>query len=112
MEKLKKVILVLGPIALIAGVWWTIASNKPPIPDSVKFVNVITGERVTISRSRITDIPMKSDDGKPALYPIYEASPGKYKIDEHFAGTLGAAIRSKQLDSASLKIDPRSLEVP
>lgn len=112
MEKLKKAILVLGPIALIAGVWWTLANNKSPVPESVKFVNVVTGERVTISRSKVTDVPMPGDDGKPVLYPIYEASPGNWKIDSFFAPKLSDSIKKKVLDPASMKINPKSLEVP
>jgi len=112
MEKLKKAILVLGPIALIAGVWWTISSNKPPIPDSIKFVNVLTGERTSFARSKVTSIPMQDDDGTPSLYPIYEVSPGKWKIDSFFAGAFADAVRSKKLDAANLKVNPQSLEVP
>jgi hypothetical protein len=78
----------------------------------VKFVNVLTGEVTTLSRSKIKGVPMTDDDGKPSLYPVYEASPGKYKIDSFFSGELQKAIREKKLEASALKIDPKSLEVP
>lgn len=111
MEKFKKVILVLGPIVLIVGLYFTFAGNKSPVPGTVEMVNVVTGEIERVAQSKLGMIPAVDSDGRPSLYPMSRTDDGKMVVSERFRGDLTYRIKSNELKQADIKIDMATFEV-
>lgn len=105
MKYVKGVILALGPIVLIAGIWWWIKSNPNPVPNSITFANVVTGETVVIPTSDVDAVPMKTRDGRALLWPVFKGEDGGWVLDGTFKGALYEALKNKQIDETQLKVD-------
>ncbi len=112
MEKFKKVILVLGPIVLIVGLYFTFAGQKNPIPGTIELVNVVTGQVESVAQSRLGMIPALDASGKPVLYPIAKEADGKRVLGERYRPDLLSRIKSKELKQEEIKIDLKTFIVP
>ncbi len=111
MKKLKPVILVLGPIVLAVGVWWTFFRGAPGVLNTIQFVNVVTGELKGVDRNSYTDIPLKDEAGKPVWFPVAKMPDGSYMFDGHYMSPLRKAIDEQQIDAKQLRVDLKTMVV-
>lgn len=114
MKGLKVAILVLAPIVLIAGLWFTFF-NGPPEPgvSSIEFVNIMTGDLVTKPVSKISGYPELTDDPspKPYLYPVERDTDKQLIIPQRFRGILKDQIKNKVVDAAAVRVDMDTFHV-
>lgn len=104
----KYAIIGLAPLVLIIGVWSSLNSGGGKFPDSYMFVDIQTGELVTLRRSEIKSIPEKnSRDGTFTLFPVSLNPEGKYQIEERYQEGLRSLAETQDL-----KIDTETFEVP
>ncbi|MBN8643930.1 MAG: hypothetical protein J0L61_01645 [Planctomycetes bacterium] len=106
MQKFKKIILILGPLVLVASLAWAWFSGpKSPMADSLEFVNVVTGERTTYSLSKVYAIPMLTGDMKPFLFPIETNEQGQVILRERYRPALSDLIKKNRIPKDGLKVD-------
>jgi len=106
MQKLKKVILIVGPIVLIIGLYFYMASNRSPVPSTVTLVNVLTGRLENVAQSKLASIPaMDSASGRAVLYPVDTDPAGVKTLGERYRPDLLARLQSKDLKREEIKID-------
>lgn len=111
MQKLKKVILVLGPIVLAVGLYFTFAGDKSPVPGTVELVNVLTGEIERVAQSKLGMIPAVDSAGRPSLYPMTRTDDGKIVVSERFRDDLKYRVKSNTFKQADIKIDMTTFAV-
>jgi hypothetical protein len=112
MEKFKKVILVLGPIVLLVGLYITFSGPKSPVPGTVELVNVFTGKIESIAQSELTMIPATDSDGRLSLYPIVRTEDGKRVIGERYRSDLTYRLSKNEFKKEDVKIDLTTFTVP
>ena len=66
-QGLKYAILAIGPIALVAGIIFSMRGG-PQLADTVTFVNIYTGETQRVSMSDAPIEPQFDDQGRPASF--------------------------------------------
>lgn len=112
MQKLKKVILVLGPIVLAVGLYFTFAGEGSPVPGTVYLVNVTTGKLETIAQSKLGIIPAPDSSGRSVLYPVdKDPATGAMSLGERYRSDLLARMKSKELKAEDVKIDLKTFAV-
>lgn len=80
MKALRLVVLVLGPIALVAGVYATFFRSKAPVASSVYVCDVLSGETRRLSLRTVKVFPAPNKDGALSLYPVNRDEDGGYSI--------------------------------
>lgn len=105
MNWLKYAAIVVAPLVLIWGVWSFIGSNQNPIPGSLMYVDVMSGEVVYLTTGKIKTIPARNSKGERVLLPA-EKREGKIYIMERYKDSL-----EDFKNDARLKVDPATLEV-
>lgn len=113
MKALKPIILIIAPIVLCVGIYMSFFSGpKNPGINTVEFVNVMTGELVSKSSTKVSGYPdLTDDDNKPYLYPTGKDSEGQTVVHERFRGILKEAVKRKELNEAQLKIDMSTFRI-
>lgn len=112
MEKFKKVILVLGPIALAIGLYVTFSGPKSPVPGTVELVNVFTGKVESVAQSKLGMIPAADSDGRLSLYPIRLTEDGTRVIGERYRSDLTYRLNKNEFKKEDIKIDLTTFAVP
>jgi len=112
MDKLKKVILVLGPIVLIVGLYMTFSGPKTAVPGTVELVNVFTGKVESVAQSKLGMIPAADSEGRLSLYPIVRMDDGKRVIGERYRSDLTYRLSKKEFKREDIKIDLTTFAVP
>jgi hypothetical protein len=112
MEKFKKVILVLGPIVLVVGLYITFSGPKSAVPGTVELVNVFTGKIESVAQSKLGMIPAADSDGRLSLYPIHQTDDGKRVISERYRSDLTYRLSKKEFTKEDIKIDLTTFAVP
>lgn len=107
---MKYAVLALGPIVLAVGLWWSFRDTSP-ISSRHAFVNVLTGEVVEKRKGSYGVIPLRDDEGRPALWPAFRNDEGVWEIGEPFRPGLVSRIRSGALPEAEVLVDPTTFAV-
>lgn len=102
---LKYAALVIAPVVLIWGIWAFVSANRAPLPDTLLYVDVMTGETVNLDRDRIKTIPAKNSRGERVLLPA-ERRDGKVYVIERYKESL-----EDMKEDGRFKVDMSTLEV-
>lgn len=106
MKWLKIAAIAIAPLILIWGVWSFMKNNNSVLPNSSKWVDVSTGEIITLSRNKVFSIPAKNDrDGKRTLFPLEKTETGEMTIPDRYRQYL------KDIPEIDSKIDPNTFQV-
>ncbi len=105
MNWLKYAAISIAPLVLIWGVWSFLSSNKSPLPGSLPYVDVMSGEVVYLGLNKVKSIPAKNTDGERVLLPAEERD-GKVFVQDRYK----AALETLKTDSR-FKVDIATLEV-
>lgn len=105
MNWLKYAAISIAPLVLIWGVWSFLSSNQSPIPGSLEYVDVMSGEVVSLASNKIKTIPARNSAGERVLLPA-ERRDGKVFIQDRYK----EALETMKADSR-FKVDIATLEV-
>ena len=102
----KKIGVVIGLFVVAAGIWYFVVRQPAPLSDSIAFVDVATGKKYNISRSKLSSIfPMANpESGTHTLLPIEERD-GKTLVLARYREFL------TQVDKENRYVDTKTLEV-
>lgn len=109
---LKYALLVLGPIVLVGGIVMSLSGKGSPVPSDYVFVDVTTGEIVTLKKGNFASFPVKNKEGKRALFPVTKEADGGYVVTERYRSALNDMTQSGALDKAQLKVDLQTYRIP
>jgi hypothetical protein len=106
----KKLILAAVILLVAGGVYWFVGRSKPPLPDSVKFVCVSTGEIFSMSQKELPGaLPARNPKtGERTLIPVTKAPDGKLVASRRYAHEL---LRNPELARVNKYVDPETLQV-
>lgn len=107
--KQKKLIIAVVLLVAAAGVYLFFGRTKSSLPDSVKYVCVVTGNTFDISRDNLpASLPAKNPKtGEMTLLPVREKD-GKLYADVRYARE---ALRDGPLAKVNKYVDPQTFEV-
>lgn len=82
--------MVIGPLVLIAGLWFYFGRSENPVAGRLTFFDVVTGERFTTSRTdrRVRIVPAPNEAGERTIFPISRDQQGEWIIDPHYHDAL------------------------
>lgn len=108
MKWAKYALIAVAPIILAVGVWSALrGGSATDIPDSVTFVDVSTGDLVTMKRGSFISVPAMNDrDKKFTLYIVNKDESGAWVVNENLREQLLALPESERS-----KIDPQTFRV-
>lgn len=100
------VVLLLGA----AGVWWYYNAGQSGIPDSIRYVDIATGEFVWIRRSQTPSVlPGKNPrSGEHTLLPVTTGEDGHLYVSERHGR---ACLRDPEVAKLNKHVDPTTLEL-
>jgi hypothetical protein len=106
----KKLILVAGLLAVAGGTYWFFNRSAAPLPNSVKFVCVATGEVFSISQKNLPSIlPARNPKtGEMTLLPVTQRADGKLVVPDRAAYDLH---QDSDLARVNKYVDTKTLEV-
>lgn len=107
-KAVRNTLLVLAPVALIAGVWWTFYRSDDPIPNQSQFVDITTGQLFTLDPRKLLLIPAQNADGRFVLYPVERGEDGSLAVPGRYLSTVELQLQNKELKEDELKIDRQS----
>ena len=110
MSKKMGILAAIG-IVLVAVAAWYFWPSSSPIPSDRQFVNVLTGQVVTLRKDKIISIPEVDNDGRRVLYPITRNDDGATVIDPRFQQHLRNQIGNGAIQESELRIDPQSFVI-
>jgi hypothetical protein len=105
MNWLKYACIAIAPLVLIWGVWSFLSRNQNPLPNSLLYVDVMSGETVYLGTNKIKTIPAKNSAGERVLLPA-EKRDGKVFVQDRYKESLEA-----MKGDARFKVDLATLEV-
>ena len=105
MNWVKYAAISIAPLVLIWGVWSFLSSNQSPIPGSLEYVDVMSGEVVSLSSNKIKTIPARNSAGERVLLPV-ERRDGKIFVQDRYKEALDAMKADSRF-----KVDIATLEV-
>lgn len=105
MNWVKYAAISIAPLVLIWGIWSFFSSNQNPIPGSLEYVDVMSGELVSLDSNKIKTIPARNSAGERVLLPA-ERREGKVYVQERYKEALEA-----MKGDARFKVDINTLEV-
>lgn len=107
MNRAKYVIVALAPIVLIVGVWMSMRGGAGALPSSYRFVDIETGEVVSIAKDKVQVIPAIGASGKPTLYPVSTEEDGSLVIGERYRDGVLEYARTNPV-----KVDTTTFVIP
>lgn len=103
----KKTVIAVLLLLVAGGVYYFYARSPSPLPGSIRFVDITSGDFVNYSRGSLPNLlPAKNSDGVVALFPVLERE-GKYFVDPHY----GYALQEPEFEEVNKYVDPRTFEV-
>lgn len=105
MNWVKYAAIAIAPLVLIWGIWTFLRSNQDPLPGSLPYVDVMSGEVVYFQLNTVKSIPARNAFGERVLLPAEERD-GKFYVQEHYRGAL-----ERMKADARFKVDLNTLEV-
>lgn len=97
--------IAVAPLVLIWGVWTFVRGSGNPLPGSLEYVDVMSGEVVNLGINKIKTIPAKNSAGERVLLPI-ERRDGKVFVQERYKASLDNLAKDPRC-----KVEAGSLEV-
>ncbi len=104
MKPLKITLLVLGPIALIVGIYLAMAGRSSGLASRVTLLDVTTGQTKTVSAGSIKFLPAPNESGVMALFPVIRNEAGQWEIPDRYRDALRDLAKENQI-----QIDPETL---
>lgn len=102
MKPAKILLLVVGPLVLIAGLY--LSSRGPgsvSVSGSVKVVDVTTGKVQTVRLGKPPVLPALNKDGEPVYFPVKTEPDGKVVVVDSYRSLL----KEKFGGDSRLKVD-------
>ncbi len=97
MRWIRYALIALAPIALGLGIWWTFFRQGSPLPNSRLYVDVTTGEMISIPTDQVRSIPGMNKQGEFALFPVEKDQTGAYVIHERYREALAPLVKDPRL---------------
>lgn len=108
-KKLQYALMILGPLALIAGLWLYLSRSESPVAGRLTFFDVVSGERFTASRTdrRVRILPAPNADGERTIFPLSRDEQGFWIVDPHYHD----AFVSRFAEDGRVRVDPKTFRV-
>ena len=105
-----KVILVVALLVVAGAIFFYFGRDAGPLPNSIRFVCVATGEFYDLARDDVPSIlPAKNPDtGEATLLPVVKDEDGTLHLNERYAYGL---IDGPQLAEVNRYVDPQTFEI-
>lgn len=104
MKPLKIALLVIGPLALIVGLYLAFAGRGSGMASRVTLLDVTTGQTRSVASSSIKFLPAPNDAGVMALFPVIRNQAGQWEIPDRYRESVRELAKSNQI-----QIDPETL---
>lgn len=108
MKWAKFAIIAIAPIVLLIGVWMATRGEPSPVPNSYNFIDVRTGDLVTLSKTEVQFIPAPNlRDGERTLFPASQNENGEWVVLPRYRGDVSLLAKSGPIKVNQASMDNR-----
>lgn len=104
MKLFKITLLVLGPLALIVGIYVALSGRSSGMASRVTLLDVTTGQTRSVSASSIKFLPAPNDAGVHCLFPVVRNEAGQWEVPDRYRESVRDIAKSHQV-----QVDPETL---
>lgn len=97
------VALVIAAIGILVYVYS--GKERSPIQQQRAMVDVLTGQRQSVSGARVLAIPLQNSRGQESIFPVMQDDSGTWIIPERYQGLLLRLVNEGTLPRDGLKVD-------
>jgi len=104
-KAVRNTLLIVAPVALGVGAWWTFFRGGDAVPNKASFIDVTTGQVVYLKHGSYLVIPAPNTEGRYVLYPFEKSESGTLAIPGRYLAHLKGEVEGERLGAHELKVD-------